>query len=79
MDRVEEYYTLLNNQLFVGSGWNICHEQWRTQEFGLQLGAKDDGSSIGSAEHVLGEGGSGRHTNIWSVILISLYWYAAGI
>jgi len=27
MDRVEEYYTLLNNQLFVGSGWNICHEQ----------------------------------------------------
>ena len=23
MDEVEEYYTLLNNQLFVGSGWNI--------------------------------------------------------
>jgi len=36
------------------------------QEFGLQLiGAKDDGSSIGCAEHVLvGEGGSGSKTNL---------------
>ena len=30
----------------------------------MQLGAKDDGSSIGSAEHVLGEGGSGSYTNL---------------
>ena len=28
------------------------------------IGAKDDGNSIGSAEHVLGEGGSGSNTNL---------------
>jgi len=31
------------------------------QEYGLQLGAKADDSIIGSAKHVLGGGGSGRH------------------
>jgi hypothetical protein len=31
------------------------------QESGLQLGAKADDSRIGSAKHVLGGGGSGRH------------------
>ena len=31
------------------------------QEYGLQLGANADDSIIGSAKHVLGGGGSGRH------------------
>jgi len=45
--------TLLNNQLFVGSGWYVMNDE-EAQEFGLQLWAEDDGSSIGSAELVLG-------------------------
>ena len=54
------------------------------QELGLQLGAKDDGSSIGSAEHVLGEGGSGTNTNLHLHLIcdtdfLVLIGYAAGI
>jgi hypothetical protein len=37
--------------------WNIGENNEEVQEFGLQLGAKDDGNCIGSADLVLGEGG----------------------
>ena len=63
MDGVEEYYTLSTQQSTICWKW-LEYMSWKTQEFGLQLGAKDDGSSIGSAEHVLGEGGSGSNTNL---------------
>ena len=57
------------------------------QEYGLQCGAEEDGSIIGSAEYVLGGGGldglggsnSFFQPTFDSVILISLYLYAAGI
>ncbi len=59
------------------------------RDYGLQCGAEEDGSIIGSAEHVLGGGMSGRYHGLSIqyqptftfdyVILISLYLYAAGI
>ena len=54
MEVVFHPYTLLNNQLFIERGWKIGMNDEEAQEFGLQLWAKDDGSSIGSDELVLG-------------------------
>ena len=66
MDGVEVVfhpYTLLNNQLFIESGWKYVMNNEEACEFGLQFGAEEVGSSIGSAEHVLG-GGSNTNTNL---------------
>jgi hypothetical protein len=48
--------------------WNIGENNEEVQEFGLQLGAKDDGNGIGSFDLVLGGGGSGRHQKGMGVI-----------
>ena len=51
-------YTLLNNQLFIESGWKYVMNNEEAREFGLQLGLDNDGNIIGSTELVLGEGGA---------------------
>ena len=46
--------------LFIESSWIICHKQRRrARDYGLQLRAKAANSIIGSAEYVMGGGGSG--------------------
>jgi hypothetical protein len=60
-----KYYPLPINYLLE---WNIRENNEEVQEFGLQLGAKDDGNGIGSADLVLGGGGSGRHQEGMGVI-----------
>ena len=68
--------------------WNgIGENNEEVQEFGLQLGAKDDGNGIGSADLVLGGGGewktSGENGSNFNLHFICdtefLYCYAAGI
>ena len=73
MDGVEVVfhpYTLLNNQLFIESGWKYVMNNEEACEFGLQLGLDDDGNIICSTELVLGDGGggSGRHHGVVGVI-----------
>jgi hypothetical protein len=69
------FHTLPNKQLFIESSWIICHKQRRrARDYGLQLRAKAANSIIGSAEYVMGGGGSGRHHGLGginSVILSS--------
>ena len=47
-----------NNYLLKAAGLYVINNE-EAQECGLQLGAEDDGSIIGSTEYVLGGGGSG--------------------
>jgi len=76
MDGVEVVfhpYTLLNNQLFIESGWKYVMNNEEAREFGLQLGLDDDGSIIGSTEHVLG-GGSNTNTNQVCFLVLVCCW-----
>jgi hypothetical protein len=52
------YHTLPNNHLLLKAAGLYVINNEEAQEYGLQLGAKDDDSIIGSAKHVLrGVGG----------------------
>ena len=44
MEVVFHPYTLLNNQLFIESGWKYVMNNEEAQDFGLQLWVKDDGN-----------------------------------
>ena len=48
---------LPNNHLLLNAAGLYVINNEEAQEYGLQLGAKADDSIIGSAKHVLGEGG----------------------
>ena len=50
-------YSTNNYSLKAAGIKDINNEE--AQEYGLQLGAEEDGSIIGSTEYVLGGGGSG--------------------
>jgi len=59
MDGVDFGFCTIPNINYLLEVAGINNEE--AQEYGLQLGAKADDSIIGSAKHVLGGGGSGRH------------------
>ena len=49
-----------NNYLLDAAGIYVMNIE-EARDYGLQCGAEEDGSIIGSAEHVLGGGMSGRY------------------
>ena len=55
------YHTLPNNHLLLKAAGIYVMNIEEAREYGFQCGAEEDGSIIGSAEHVLGGGMSGRH------------------
>ena len=80
------YHTLPNNHLLLNAAGLYVINNEEAQEYGLQLGAKADDSIIGSAKHVLGEGGvedhglGGSNFNLYLICDTEfLYRYAAGI